>query len=120
MNKIEFVTAVRFIGWQTYQIAAGQPRNEKINEDQRTALMDSVRYMLKHPDTTPAENHDNWMRMKIEQGWFYGPVKDFEKKTHPDLVPFEDLPDIEKGKDIADAVSHRMALDLWKDMYWDV
>lgn len=120
MNKIEFIAAIRHIGWITYQIAAGQQYNEKINGDQLESLRDGVKFALENPDTTPEENHDNWMRMKIEQGWIYGGRKDFEKKTHPDLVPFEELPDIEKRKDIADSVSHRMALALWEEMYYDV
>ena len=38
--------------------------------------------------------------MKISQGWIYGEKKDFIKKTHFDLVPFEELTKIEKDKDI--------------------
>jgi len=43
-------------------------------------------------------------------------VKDFDKKTHPDLVPYDDLPEIEKRKDLADMTSHRMALALWDSL----
>lgn len=118
MNQIEFITAIRHIGWVTYQIAAGQPYNERINGDQRVSLEDGIKFMLENPDITPEENHDNWMRMKVNQGWIYGPVKDFDKKTHPDLVPFGELPDIEQRKDVSDAVAHKMALDLWEEMYY--
>jgi len=113
IDKAEFIAAIRHIGWVTYQIAAGQPYNEEINKDQLESLIDGVEFMLLHPDISPEENHDNWMRAKVAQGWVYGEVKDFEKKTHPDLVPFEELPDIEKRKDIANSVSHRLALELW-------
>lgn len=43
--------------------------------------------------------HHAWMQEKIAQGWVYGPIKDFEKKTHPDLVPYENLPDEKKELD---------------------
>jgi len=113
MNKIDFIVNIRHIGWVTYQIAAGQPYNEQINQDQYESYVDGINFALENPDITPEENHNNWMEMKIKQGWIYGNVKDFDKKTHPDLVPFNELPDIEKRKDIADSISHKMALDLF-------
>lgn len=113
INKIEFIAAIRHIGWVTYQIAAGQHYNEKINVDQRESLIDGVQFMLMDPDITPKENHDNWAQQKQAQGWVYGEVKDFEKKTHPDLVPYDQLPEIEKRKDVADSTSHRLGLELW-------
>ena len=116
MEKTEFIAAIRHIGWVTYQIAAGQPYNEEINKDQLELLLDAINFMLEHPNITPEESHNNWMRMKTEQGWIYGEVKDFEKKTHPDLIPFNELPIIEQKKDIADSTSHRLALDLWRDL----
>ncbi len=113
MNKIDFIANIRHIGWVAYQIAAGQPYNEQINQDQYESLVDGIKFALENPNITPEENHNNWMEMKIKQGWIYGNVKDFEKKTHPDLVSFDELPDIEKRKDIADSTSHKMALELW-------
>jgi len=116
MNKINFIAAIRHIGWVTYQIAADQEYNEEINDDQLESLLDGVEYQLNYPDKTPEENHENWLEMKYDQGWEYGPVKDFDKKTHPDLVPYDDLPEIEKRKDLADMTSHRMALALWDSL----
>ena len=116
MDKIEFIAAVRHASWVTYQIAVGQPYNEVINDDQLESLMDGVCFALDNPDITSEENHNNWMKAKILQGWIYGQVKDFDKKTHPDLIPFNDLPDVEKLKDVVDGTAHRMALNLWNKM----
>lgn len=113
MKREEFIAEIRHIGWVAYQIAVGQPYNEQINEYQLTSLLDGVQFQDEHPDNTPEQNHDNWMRMKIEQGWVYGKVKDFDKKTHPDLVPFDELSEVEQRKDINDATVHRLASDLW-------
>ena len=44
-------------------------------------------------------NHDHWARQRIEAGWTYGPQRDDARKTHPDLVPYEDLPEGEKEYD---------------------
>ncbi|MEN3033487.1 MAG: RyR domain-containing protein [Aquificaceae bacterium] len=45
------------------------------------------------------ELHKVWMGEKLAQGWTYGPVKDNQKKTHPSLVPYKDLPEEEKELD---------------------
>ena len=47
-----------------------------------------------------AENvHDVWAQGRISEGWTFGEVKDFEKKTTPLLVPYEALADSEKDYD---------------------
>lgn len=45
--------------------------------------------------------HEVWARNRIADGWTYGPVRDDSKKEHPCLVPYEDLPEIEKDYDRA-------------------
>ena len=47
-----------------------------------------------------AENvHENWAKARLEEGWVYGPTRDDEKKTTPCLVPYDQLPEIEKEYD---------------------
>lgn len=47
-----------------------------------------------------AENvHDVWAVGRMAEGWTYSPVKDLEKKTTPQLVAYEELPDEEKAYD---------------------
>lgn len=43
--------------------------------------------------------HDSWWREYERMGWKYGPERDTEAKTHPDMVPFDDLPKSERDKD---------------------
>lgn len=43
--------------------------------------------------------HDVWAETRIAQGWSYGEQRNDEKKLHPCLVPYEDLPDSEKEYD---------------------
>ena len=53
-----------------------------------------------------AENvHDMWAKGRMNAGWTYGPARDDEKKRHPCLVPYCDLPDSEKEYDRATAIS---------------
>lgn len=43
--------------------------------------------------------HDVWSETRIQQGWKYGEQRSDELKTHPCLVPYEELPDSEKEYD---------------------
>jgi len=47
----------------------------------------------------PETAHDSWMKKYKEMGWKYGKEYDPDKKTHPDLVPYEELDPREKVKD---------------------
>ena len=53
--------------------------------------------------------HIRWMKERTAAGWVYGPVRDNEKKIHPLLVDWGQLPDKEKQKDI-DAVNNIIPL----------
>jgi hypothetical protein len=47
-----------------------------------------------------AENvHDNWALKRIGEGWSFGPNRDDLAKKHPDLLPYHDLPEVEKEYD---------------------
>ena len=47
-----------------------------------------------------AENvHENWAKSRLDQGWVLGPERSDAKKTHPCLIPYEDLPESEKVYD---------------------
>ena len=47
-----------------------------------------------------AENvHDVWAVGRMSEGWVYGEVKDLEKKTTPQLVEYNELPESEKDYD---------------------
>lgn len=43
--------------------------------------------------------HDVWAQGRINDGWTYGPVRDDNCKTHPCLVPYEELTESEKEYD---------------------
>ncbi len=66
-------------------------------DDIKASCIDGVRNALK--GATPQESHENWMKLKKEQGWIYGEKKDHVAKTHPCLVPYDELPSAQKKKD---------------------
>lgn len=45
------------------------------------------------------EAHNSWLRDYERLGWKYGRVYDPDKKVHPDMVPFNELPKSERDKD---------------------
>ena len=49
--------------------------------------------------SSPPELHGGWVQAYIDMGWTYGPVRDTEAKTHPDMVPFDQLEQREQDKD---------------------
>ena len=46
----------------------------------------------------PKASHISWMKEKVDEGWKYGPTKDPEKKEHPCIVPFVELPREQQAK----------------------
>ena len=53
-----------------------------------------------HIELLAEAEHQGWEEQKRMEGWVYGPPpKDNEKRTHPLLVPYSELPEAEKEKD---------------------
>jgi hypothetical protein len=58
-----------------------------------------VEFLLANPGALASAQHNAWMADKTADGWKFGLVKDAEKKEHPCLVPFDQLPDWQQAKD---------------------
>lgn len=43
--------------------------------------------------------HEVWAQSRIKQGWKYGNERSDALKQHPCLIPYEELPEIEKAYD---------------------
>lgn len=107
MDRVEFIAKIRYLGWLCYQIGADLPLHDvpsdySISKERLESLMNGTRFALEHKGMTPEENHNLWCAGKIEQGYCYGKELSIEKKTHPSLVPFSELPEVEKRKDEMD------------------
>lgn len=66
---------------------------------QRDSAIVGVNYALANPNGSASGQHDAWMADKIANGWVYGEVKDANLKTHPCIVPYDDLPVDQRTKD---------------------
>jgi hypothetical protein len=68
-----------------------------LDQELKDSIMDGVLNALK--GVTPRESHENWLKFKEAHGWSYGETKDFEKKTHPCFVAYDELPPEQQLKD---------------------
>ncbi|KKN49378.1 hypothetical protein LCGC14_0643540 [marine sediment metagenome] len=48
---------------------------------------------------SPEELHGSWMQSYFAMGWTYGSEYSPKHKTHPDLVPYAELGQLERDKD---------------------
>lgn len=72
---------------------------EQTSEENRNTSREGVRRILANPLMTAADIHQEWVNGKAADGWKHGPKKDADAKTHPSMVPFDQLPKIEQDKD---------------------
>ncbi len=66
---------------------------------QKDSAILGVEFRLNNPTATPESMHKSWMEQKTKDGWIYGTVKNPEKKEHPCMVPYSDLPPHQRKKD---------------------
>lgn len=66
----------------------------------QASTLRSVAFVLDNPDASAGDQHRQWMAQRLADGWVFGEVRDEDAKTHPMLIPFEDLPDFEIKKDL--------------------
>lgn len=76
-----------------------QPAWDEAPEWQRSSALLGVEMHINNPDATPEQSHESWLAQKLADGWKHGPVKDAEKKEHPCVLPFAELPAEQKSKD---------------------
>lgn len=78
---------------------ASQPPWADAPQWQKQSAVMGVNAALDNPDQTPELSHRGWSAQKLADGWKYGPVKDPEKKEHPCLVEYHELPENQRRKD---------------------
>ena len=66
---------------------------------QKESAIAGVNFYVNNMLANPIDMHASWMKKKIEDGWKWGAVKDPEKKEHPCIVPYENLPEEQRVKD---------------------
>ena len=65
---------------------------------QKESAINGVKFHMEN-DVTPEQSHESWMREKLDNGWVYGYEKNADKKEHPCMVLYNDLPEEQRMKD---------------------
>jgi ryanodine receptor 2 len=66
--------------------------------------------LLKFTEHIAAHVHEVWAATRIAEGWKYGPKRNDERKEHPCLVPYSELPETEKEYDRKTAIETLKAI----------
>ncbi len=67
---------------------------------QRESAIQGIEFRLANPDASPSAGHENWLALKVVEGWTYGPIKNPNLRQHPCCIPYDDLPAEQKLKDM--------------------
>jgi hypothetical protein len=76
-----------------------QPAWDDAPKWQRDSAMNGVVAIDEGKIQGAGDSHVSWSKEKLADGWTYGEVKDPVAKTHPCLVPFDELPYHQQLKD---------------------
>jgi len=101
-NQINTVARAAHEANRAYCILIGdtsQPSWEEAPEWQKKSAVSGVINIINNPLAPPSASHENWLKEKLANGWKYGEVKDPEKKEHPCIVDYDQLPADQKIKD---------------------
>lgn len=85
-------------------LAAGAPVIPVVWEEREPAFRKQFLDVIErqcgpHRYSSPEELHSTWMQSYLAMGWTYDKTYDRERRTHPDLVPYTKLGQLEKDKD---------------------
>jgi hypothetical protein len=85
---------------RAYQQALGEAAAPVWDESatMQGSTREAVEFALTNP--TPGAQHEAWCIARRRAGWHHGPTKDAAQKTHPSLVPFDELSETEQRKDM--------------------
>ncbi|MEM7327711.1 MAG: RyR domain-containing protein [Pseudomonadota bacterium] len=101
-HALEPVARVIHAAIRAWSVAHGQASLPDWNEApqwMKDSTYTSIKFVLDNPTADAGAQHVQWMDQRRAQGWTYGPVRDDDRKTHPMLVPFSELPIMEQKKD---------------------
>ncbi len=101
MNRDQIARAAHEIN-RAYCASIGddsQPTWEDAPDWQKASALAGVDMHLANPEATPEQSHESWLAQKKAEGWKFGKVKDPEKKEHPCMRVYAQLPASQRAKD---------------------
>jgi len=116
MMEVDFIAKVCLEANRAYCQTLGdfsQPAWEDAPDEQRESIVDGVKFFLRNPAAPAFMAHDNWTRKKLADGWKHGETKDPVAKTHPCMLPWDELPEEQKRKDL---LFHNIVFSMTSEM----
>jgi hypothetical protein len=80
-------------GHRTYRELMGDLSHKpwsELGEEEKAPVRLAVIGIVEGDDDAE-RSHNRWVQSLTSQGWKQGPKKDWETKTHPNLVPWDEL-----------------------------
>lgn len=74
---------------------------ETAEQWQRDSIVRGVQFARANLNASLSDQHNAWIADRTADGWVFGSAKDTEAKTHPCLVPSDELPFEQRVKDYA-------------------
>ena len=106
-QQFQSLDAISELGWQSHiaweRIIGEQPKPDwsALSPGQKVAIVDSVRWLIEHPTSSIATQHDAWRARMYADGT--------RSEPHPNMVPFDELP-----------FSQQMKARLWRHIIFAV
>src|SRR6185436_15347335 len=114
------VEACARVGYEVYRTGFDDPGKlewDAADEDDRRVARDMVVVVLS--GVSPAQEHARWLARKADEGWSLGEL-DEDRKLHPNMVPYEQLPDGQRLLDqlfVAAVLATALAVDELEEAY---
>lgn len=93
--EIEKIAEIAYETNVLYANAIGkkEPGWAKMKKDDKQMAINDAQFYADNPSSLPDALHNVWLREMEENGYQYGEQEDGDEKTHPHVIPYEQLPD---------------------------
>lgn len=86
-------------------------QHELFTPEQRARRIQAMKASAAN-NTSDEERHADWMAMHRDAGWVYGPEFDPQRKQHPNMLPWSELPAVTRNKARIFAIVARAAEEI--------
>jgi RyR domain len=99
--NIEQISKFAYSVLSAYSESIGEKQKsdwKDLHSEKKQTFRRGVDAHMSNPDISEEQAHDLWIDEKLTQGWKWGMEKDEKKKEHPNMVPYNELPENQKAK----------------------
>ena len=89
---------------------------EEMDTEYQESYLTGVDYITSPEAMSAEERHAEWLENHLADAWVLGDERDDEKKTHPNMLPYEELPFEQRAKDAIFASMVTSLIALGKEL----